>query len=455
MRIPRAAKAVIIFLLCAGSLSGRAQNPDTNQQPSWLSRPLSMADALNLGLQQNGNILKGKSDLEAQYGVVVQTRAVAIPKVQLTGNYQATTATEQFPFPNPPPAQDQTWNGNIQIVQNIYQGGQISSALRSARLTKEQALLQYQTAVADSLVQVKIAYYDVLSAADQVVVEDASVKLLSHELDDQSRRFQAGTVPRFNVLRAEVELANERPRLIQAKNAHRIARNNLVNQLGFHIPPGVLEDVPVELTDKLDSDPYKIELAAAIGKAFENRSELAALRKEQLLRKESVIAAKSSYKPAVGIFGGYGGRNTSFNNDLGRVVQGVTGGVQMSWSIFDGFLTKGKTQQAEALYAGSKVDVENEMRGIELEVRTDYSNFIEASEILESQKKVQEEGEEALRLATARSEAGTGTQLDVLSAQTSLTQARSTQVQALHDYDVARARLERAIGINIMQTMGK
>jgi outer membrane protein TolC len=101
------------------------------------------------------------------------------------------------------------------------------------------------------------------------------------------------------------------------------------------------------------------------------------------------------------------------------------------------------------------VDVQNEMRSVELEVRTDYSNFIEASETLESQKKVQEEAEEALRLATARNEAGTGTQLDVLSAQTSLTQARSTQVQALHDYDVARARLERAMGINIMQTMGK
>jgi outer membrane protein len=111
--------------------------------------------------------------------------------------------------------------------------------------------------------------------------------------------------------------------------------------------------------------------------------------------------------------------------------------------------------QARALHEGSRVDVQNEMRSVELEVRTDYSNFIEASETLESQKKVQEEAEEALRLATARNEAGTGTQLDVLSAQTSLTQARSTQVQALHDYDVARARLERAMGINIMQTMGK
>ena len=64
------------------------------------------------------------------------------------------------------------------------------------------------------------------------------------------------------------------------------------------------------------------------------------------------------------------------------------------------------------------------------------------------QEKVVEQAEEALRLARARSEAGTGTQLDVLSAQTALTEARTTQVQALRDYSVARARLERAIGMN-------
>ena len=88
-------------------------------------------------------------------------------------------------------------------------------------------------------------------------------------------------------------------------------------------------------------------------------------------------------------------------------------------------------------------------------MRTAYSTFIEAREVLESQKKVQEEAEEALRLANARADAGTGTQLDVLDAQTSLTQARTTQIQALHDYAVARARLERAIGQDTPETVGK
>ncbi len=88
-------------------------------------------------------------------------------------------------------------------------------------------------------------------------------------------------------------------------------------------------------------------------------------------------------------------------------------------------------------------------------MRTAYSDFIEASEVLESQKTVLAEAGEALREADARAAAGTGTQLDVLDAQTSLTQARTTNVQALHDYDTARARLERAIGADLLQTMPK
>ena len=70
---------------------------------------------------------------------------------------------------------------------------------------------------------------------------------------------------------------------------------------------------------------------------------------------------------------------------------------------------------------------------------------------MESQKTVLEEAEESLREANARADAGTGTQLDVLDAENSLTQARSTQVQALHDYDAARAKFERAIGAEVVQ----
>ena len=261
-------------------------------------------------------------------------------------------------------------------------------------------------------------------------------------------------MPHFNVLRAEVAVANERPALIQARNNYRIAKNNLSNLLGYNLPRDIWEDIPLNLTDKLDAAPYQIDLPQAIEQALANRTELAALRKTEELQRENVVNARSGYKPTVQVFAGYNWYNAQYTPpvDLDHDIHGWNAGAELSWDIFDGMLTRGKVVQARALYEKSKTDVEDMGRQIELEVRTAYSHFIEAREVLDSQKTVQAEAEEALREAEARATAGTGTQLDVLDAQTSLTQARTTEIQALHDYDAARARLERAIGADMGQT---
>jgi outer membrane protein TolC len=81
---------------------------------------------------------------------------------------------------------------------------------------------------------VRIAYDDVLVAAQQIAVNEASVELLTRELEDVEKRFKAGAVPQFDVLRGRVELANERPNLIRARNAYRIGKNNLLNLLAVN-----------------------------------------------------------------------------------------------------------------------------------------------------------------------------------------------------------------------------
>jgi outer membrane protein len=432
-----------------------AQTADTNSA-AWLTQPLSLVGALNIALQQNAAILKGKNDLEASYGIVVQTRAVALPRVQATGQYKRTerSAVESFPFGNIPQLPDQNWNAGVQIVQSIYEGGKLTAAVRAARLTKEQALAQYQTVIADALLAVRVAYYDVLLAAQQITVHEASVKLLQRELEDQQRRFNAGTVPHFNVLRAEVAVANEQPLLIQARNNYRIAKNNLSNLLGYNLPRDIWEDIPLRLTDTLVAVPYDVNLPDAIQQALLQRSELVALRKTEALQQLNIVNAKAGYKPTVQVFAGYNWFNAQFTAPvtLNHDINGWNAGAELSWDIFDGLLTHGKVIQARALRDKSQTELADQSRQIELQVRTAYSDFIEAKEVLDSQQAVQAEAEEALREARARAEAGTGTQLDVLDAETSLTQARTTNVQALHDYAAARAKLERAIGEDMVQT---
>ena len=432
----------VALVVC--SLSALAQD-GTN----LFSKPLTLADALEIALKRNTSILQAHADIRANEGVVIQTRSIALPRVSATGGYTAQDEglIENIPMPSAGIAQpSQNWQSGIRVQQSIYEGGRLTSALRAAKLTREASQLNYETTVSDTLLAVRIAYLDTLLGSQQIVVQEASVKLLTRELDDVRRRFNAGTVPQFNVLRAEVELANAQPKLIRARNACRIAKNNLVNLLGLDLPRDLLENIPLELSDHLDAQPFGIDLTMAVAKALDQRTELAALRKLYALRREDIVNVRGGYKPSAQVFAGWQWRSPNFSSDLTRDFNGWQAGAQLSWNIFDGQLTRGKVFEAEARFTRARLDIEDTTRRIELQVRTAYSDLIQEKEVLESQKKVQEQAEEALRLAEARMDAGSGTQLDVLGAQTSLTEARTTQIQGLHDYEVAVARLNRAMG---------
>lgn len=443
--------AVMTLAASLSCLAAASSSPPSPQTAQPFGGPLSLAEAINLALRQSPAVLRAQKEMEATQGIAVQTRAIALPTLALGGTYGRVQRSDVdvieapgFTFGTP-----QNWSSQVKLVQSFYQGGRMLSGLRAARLTQEQSLLVYQTALAETVLAVQLAYYDVLLAAQQITVQEASVALLTNELADTTRRFEAGTVPRFNVLRAEVEWANARPKLIAARNSFRVSKNNLANLLGLNIPKGTFEDIPLILSSGLEAEPFDLQLAQAISLGLEKRTELGALHKAEALRAEDVVNAKAGYKPVLQGYVGYDAHSSILRQDLTPPDYGWIVGAQLSWNIFDGLRTQGRIKEAKANYERAGVDLDDKRRSIELEVRTAYSNFIEAREVLESEKKVVEQGEEALRLARARSEAGTGTQLDVLSAQTALTEARTTQIQALHDYETARAKLQRSIGMNV------
>lgn len=418
--------------------------------PEWPRKPLSLVDCLNLAEAQNGAITAARKDLEASEGVILQTRAILLPKAQISGEFRSVEADSIESISSPVGqltfGQTETWNLGVRLVQSLYEGGRMRSAIRSSHLTRDAAIHRFQTILLDSFLEVRIAYYRTLLALEQIGVQEASVTLLERELQDNQRRFDAGSVPRFNVLRAEVELANAKPRLIRARNLWRNSKTYLASLLGYRVPNDITEDVPLELSDRLETPPFEIELGKALALAQEQRTELKALRASELLRREGIVNARAGTRPSLQAFAGYGVRRAQFGGDIGNELHGWSAGVQANWNLFDGHFTRGRVVEASALHEQAEIDSDNASRQISVEVRTAYSNFIEAREVLESQKKVVEQATEALRLATARSEAGSGTQLDVLSAQTALTEARTTQILASHDYLLALARLQRAVG---------
>jgi outer membrane protein TolC len=407
-------------------------------------QPLTRAEAVVLALRQNGALLQALADVAAAQGVGQQSRAVGNPRVQFSSEYRAQDKHAIESFPGVPSGGNQNWSASAQVVQPLYEGGRIQSGRRTDRLVREQAEARLASVRLTTQADVLVAYDDVLLAAEQILVQEASVKLLERELADNQKRADAGTATRFNVLRAEVALANAKPRLIKARNAHRIAKNNLVNLLGYDLPAEVWDDIPLVLSDKLRSEPVGFTLRDALLHAQERRPELEALRKDVSLRQENVATSKAGRRPSVQAFAGYGARNSSFNDDLDDTVDGWFAGARLSWDLFDGALTQGRVAEASARVDGAEEALRDRQRKVSLEVRTAWTTVNDAREVLDSLSKTVEQAEEALRLAQSRSQAGTGTQLEILDAETALTEARTTLTVALRDYSVAKIRLEQA-----------
>ena len=163
-------------------------------------------------------------------------------------------------------------------------------------------------------------------------------------------------------------------------------------------------------------------------------------------RAESVTTAKANYYPTLQAFGGWQLRK-GFTNSYSDSNDGWLVGVQSNWALFDGRATAGRVAQARSVLEQAKLSLTEAELDVEVEVRRAFSTWQEATELADASKKVVEQAEEAVRLATARYDAGTATQLDVLQAQVDLTTARTNQLQAYYSYNIAVATLRKAMGL--------
>ena len=402
---------------------------------------LDLKTAIGFALENNFAIRQARERIKQQEGVVVEVSARTIPNVSADAAYQRNDRDISQTFP----AADQAWQINLTASQVLYAGGGIRSAVKSSQLTRDAALLELQAVINEALLQVRVGFYTVLLAREQIKVQESNLELLQQQLKTATDRFEAGTVSSFEKLRAEVAVANAKVPLITARNDYRLAIESLRQSLGFTTnTPETMRKVP-DLVGTLEFTPQNFDLQAAFDAARAHRPDLERIAKLADARSEAVTTARSTRYPNVAAFGGYALRRGT-TNDFGDSNHGWLVGVQSQWDIFDGRATAGRVAQARSLLEQTKLSLTEAQLAIDVEVRRAHSQWQQATELAEASARVVEQATESVRLANARYNAGTGTQLDVLSAQVDLTTARNNQLQAYYGYNVAVAALRKAMG---------
>jgi outer membrane protein len=293
---------------------------------------------------------------------------------------------------------------------------------------------------------VKTQFYQVILDRALIGVQEESVRLLESQLKDQQNRFEAGTVPRFNVLQAQVQLSNQIPNLIAARNNYRISILTLAKTLGLDFNPARGIAAPIRVVGELSYIPRNISLLQAIELGKQSRPFLKQARANVLNQIEQVHVALGGFLPNVTSTGGYDVFSSPLNSSWHDISQGWVFGLQGSWAVWDSGETYGKFKQQRALLSETKITYDDDVRQVELEIQQAASNLLQNRELIQATEKNVEQAQEAVRLAQARLGAGAGTQLDVLNAQVQLTTAQSTRLQALFGYNSTLAEFDRVTG---------
>ena len=410
---------------------------------------LTIHEAIISAIRNNPEILGAAQELNSTSGRFISIRSQIIPQVAIKSDYGYTS--RELNFVDDLGAQnvnDEQWGVNIQFSQLIYDGGAAVSGIRAAISDEVESYYRLRGVIDRVISDVKTNFYEVVLNRALIIANQQSVDLLSEQLKDQQNRYEAGTVPRFNVLQAEVALANAKPPLIQAENNYRISMFRLVRLLGMDYPAGYPSEVPFNIVGKLDYNPRDFKADESIRSAVARNPELKAQR--QLILGEAARVDKefSTYLPQINARATQTNQSNMLTSSLTNMVNGWFFGVSGSWAVWDGFLTYGNVKTAKARMEQAKINYDNGVREVILQVQQAISNILEAKETVDSQEASVVQGVEALRLAQERLDAGAGTQLDVLNQQTSLLQSQTFLLQAYFSYIRSVAEYDRALSLD-------
>jgi outer membrane protein len=283
------------------------------------------------------------------------------------------------------------------------------------------------------------AYLNALRTDAALQAAQANVDLAEAVVKQAENQKRAGNATGMDVTRAEVQLANDKQRLLAARNEQTKAHLQLLRAIGLSL------ETTVELTDKLTYEPMQpITVEQARAEAFKNRPDLKAQAQREAAARLNAHAVKYERLPTFGVFADYGttgvdGLNTSLlpTRDYGFALR---------VPIFDGGRRDARRAEAASQFRQERTRTNDLHEQVELEIRTSLDSLHSAEE----QYQVAQDGlrlaENELTQARRRYAAGVASSLEVTDSQTRMERARDNQITALFAYNAARIDLGKAMG---------
>ncbi|MGB9876151.1 MAG: TolC family protein [bacterium] len=413
-----------------------------------LPNPLTLEEAVKIALQNNKQIkvaeeklLSAKSNLEMAKASEKILTSLSASALRID---KKTTITMPSFIPGRPPIQITigelySYKASLGVFHPIDISKKISLREKAASLSIDQADIDYERTKEDVITSTKKAFLQALQAKKSIAIFETTLKAAEEHLRVAKANYEAGTVPQFDVLRAEVNLANIRQQLLSVQNAYEMAKSALLNTMG--IDP----TTPVELQE--DVKPPEVpplSLEDCIKKAIQNRKEISALKLGLEIAEETLRLTKRENYPDLTIAFSYNWQHPTTSFSPREFTWNIV--LSLSATPFDSGLNRAKQKNLETTIETLKANLSQLEDGVKLEVKNAYTNLENAKAKLDVATKTLEQAREAYRLAEVRYQAGVSTQVELLDTQAALTQAEVNYVNALFDFHIAKISLDKAIG---------
>jgi len=442
----RRAQAVLLLIVLTGLGWGGASAATAAESGG----SLSLNQAIDLALKEHPAIKQSRETAAAARYNIGVARAAYLPQVNFVSNYYygnafsaagrkpLTAATGGTISSLSSAATTHYYFYQFQATQLLYDFGKTPGLIKESRASFGQSEQDYAGSRQQVALDARTAYFGYLAAQRALKVQEETVRQNQSLLKQAQGFYQVGLKAKIDVTKAEANLYDAEASLIKAKNGVDLARVNLMTALGLKTWPfSQVEDVL-----EVKAQPQSLE--ALKTQAQQRRPELLKNRHQQNYNEAAIKVAQTGYFPVFTSNAAYGWQ--SLDQPFANAPSTWYVGAAMTFPLFDGLSTAYAVNQNKAQLRASQENYEVLRQNVSKEVEQTYLDVKSGWELIRASKKALEAARENLRLAWGRYQAGVGTIIEVTDAQVQFSQADLKFVQALYDYRVFEARLDKAIG---------
>ncbi|MFW6199396.1 MAG: TolC family protein [Gemmatimonadota bacterium] len=455
---------------------------DLRAQVAQDVRQIGLQEALELVLDRNRDIVVARTGLVEAEERVSEAWSAVYPSVSFSGGYTRNISpqvsflpAEFFPgsgdggdeFVAVQFGADNTWQSNVSLEQPLFRAGAfigVSAAGRYEELQEEVLRGSVQTTVTE----VRIAYYDLLLAQEEVRLTENSLARVRASLEETRALNEAGLASDYDVLRLEVELANLEPQLRTARNRVARTRRDLALQLDMEesenlAVEGSLAELNLDTVSANSPENRQIltltgveigeslDTAALVDRARSGRTDVLQAEATADLRQAELRVQQMEYLPEISLVGNYS-IQAQQNGDPDFFGTGNTRaysrsvGLQVSVPVFTGFQRDAAIDQRRAVLRGARVQAQVARDRARNQVLGFLDDVGEARIRADAQGLAVRQARRGYEIAEAEYTEGIAGRLQLTDAEVALRQSEFNYAQAVFDYLVARANLDRAVG---------